>query len=114
MTVFTMVTEAFKAKALPSSVVQQTWPAVEKEVAADEMMVPTMVPPKPPAALMVAELPTCQKTFLGCAPPARMTLRGAVTPGPPTVRVLAIWKTQTAFGLPWASRVRSAPPWIRN
>ena len=74
MTVLTIVTEAFRATALPFSVVMVTLPAVENEVAADEMMVPTMVPP--PAGLIVAELPTCQKTFFGWAPPARMTLRG--------------------------------------
>ena len=68
-------------------------------------MVPTMVPP--PAALIVAALPTCQKTFLAWAPLIRMTLRGA--PAAPTVREDAIWKTQTAFALPWASRVRSDP-----
>src|ERR1700722_5130808 len=36
-----------------------------------------------------------------------MTLRGA--PGAPTVSVDAIWKTQTAFASPLASRVRSDP-----
>ena len=61
MTVLTMVTEAVRAKALPFSVVQQGLPAVENEVPADEMMVPTMVPP--PVPLMVAELPAAQKTF---------------------------------------------------
>jgi hypothetical protein len=109
MTVFTRVTEAFSANALPFSVVIVTLPGVENEVAADEMMVPTMVPPPP--GLMVAELPTCQKTFFGWAPPARMTLRGA--PDAPTVSVLAIWKTQTALALPSASSVRSDPV-IRN
>ena len=62
MRVFTMVTEAFRASALPSSVTTATLPAVEKVVAAEEIMVPTMVPP--PAALIVAVLPTCQNTFL--------------------------------------------------
>src|SRR3954453_3189041 len=105
MTVLTSVTDAVNARALPFSVVIATTPAVENEVAADEMMVPTIVPP--PAALMVAALPTCQKTFFGCAPPARITLRGA--PAAPTVSVLAIWNTQTALALPPPSRVRSAP-----
>src|ERR1700694_3436388 len=104
-----MVTEAFRAKALPFSTVQQGLPAVEKVVAAEEIMVPTMVPP--PVPLMVAALPTCQKTFFGWAPPARMTLRGS--PAPPTVSVLAIWKIQTPLALPPASRVRSDPV-IRN
>src|SRR5207245_11427345 len=103
--VLTSVTEAFRARALPFSVVIAALPPVEMLVAADEMIVPTMVPP--PAALIVAELPTCQKTFFGCAPPARMTLRGA--PAAPTVSVLAIWKTQTALALPPASSVRSEP-----
>ena len=105
MTVLTIVTEAFSASARPLSVVIARLPAVEIVVAADEMMVPTMVPP--PAALIVAALPTCQKTFFGCAPPARITLRGA--PAAPTVSVLAIWNTQTALALPPASSVRSAP-----
>ena len=61
MTVFTIVTEAFRANALPFSVTITTLPAVENVVAAEEIMVPTMVPP--PAALIVAALPTCQKTF---------------------------------------------------
>src|SRR3954462_9743479 len=105
MTVLTIVTEALRASARPLSVVIAALPGVEKEVAADEMMVPTIVPP--PAALIVAALPTCQKTFFGCAPPARITLRGA--PAAPTVSVFAIWNTHTALALPPASRVRSAP-----
>ena len=64
-----------------------------------------MVPP--PAALIVAVLPTCQKTFLACAPLVRMTLRGA--PDAPTVSVLAIWNTQIALASPCASKVRSDP-----
>ena len=73
------------------------------------MTVPSKVPP--PAALIVAALPTCQNTFLACAPLARMMLEGAAAPGPPTVSVVAIWKTQTALALPCASSVR-LPPWI--
>ena len=38
MTVFTMVTEAFRANALPFSVTIVTLPAVENVVAAEEMM----------------------------------------------------------------------------
>src|SRR5687767_12679581 len=105
ITVLTIVTEALSASALPFKVLQQGWPAVENVVDADEMMVPTIVPPA--AGLIVALLPTCQKMFFGCAPPTRMTLRGSA--GAPTIRVLAIWKTQTASGLPCASRVRSEP-----
>src|SRR5687767_11867445 len=110
ITVLTIVTEALSASALPFSVVQQGLPGVENVVVAEEMIVPTMVPP--PVPLMVAELPTCQKTFFGCAPPARMTLRGS--PALPTVSVVAIWKIHTASGLPPASSVRSAAPVRRN
>jgi hypothetical protein len=105
ITVFTMVTDALRPTALPSSVVIAALPAVENVTPAGAMIVPTMVPP--PAPLMVAALPTCQNTFLACAPLTRMTLRGAA--GAPTISVVAIWKTQTAFALPWASRVRSDP-----
>src|SRR6185436_1932741 len=109
MTVLTRVTDAFRARALPFNVVTVALPAVEIAVDADDMIVPTIVPP--PAALMSAELPTCQKTFFGCAPPARMMLRGNA--GAPTVSELAIWNTQTALALPPASSVRSDPV-IRN
>ncbi len=105
MTVFTNVTEAFSPNALPFSVVIATLPAVENVTPAEAMMVPTMVPP--PAPLIVAALPTRQKTFLAWAPLIRITLRGA--PGAPTVSEAAVWKTQTAFESPWPSRVRSDP-----
>ena len=95
----------------PFSVDIATLPAVEIATPAWEMMVPTMMPPPP--ALMVAALPTCQKTFFACAPLASVTLCGNAAPGPPTVSVVAIWKTQTAFALPCASSVR-LPPRIRN
>jgi hypothetical protein len=81
ITVFTMVTDATSDNALPFSVVIAAFPAVENVTPAEAMMVPTMVPP--PAPLIVAALPTCQKTFLACAPLIRMTLRGA--PAAPTV-----------------------------
>jgi hypothetical protein len=45
MWVFTMVTEAARANALPFSVVIATTPGVENLVAAEEIMVPSMVPP---------------------------------------------------------------------
>lgn len=50
----------------------------------------------------VAELPTCQKTWQAVAPPLRITLRSTVV-----INVVGIWKMKTAFGSPWASRVRS-------
>ena len=59
-----------------------------------------IVPWKAEDVLRVAELPTCQKMFRACAPPVKMTCRPTCT-----VRVLAIWKTQTSFGPPF--RVRS-------
>src|ERR1700722_7791861 len=108
-TVFTTVTDALSPSALPSSVVIAALPTVENVTPAAAMMVPIMVPP--PAALMVAALPICQNTFLACAPPTRITLRGA--PGAPTVSVLAVWNTQMAFVSPLPSRVRSEPV-IRN
>ena len=61
MTVFTMVTDAARPIALPFSVVIAALPAVENVTPAGAIMVPTMVPP--PAPLIVAALPTCQKTF---------------------------------------------------
>src|ERR1700686_5038102 len=100
-----MVTDALRDRARPSRVTRATLPGVEKLTPAEAMMVPTMVPP--PAALMVAELPTYQNTFLACAPLTRMMLRGA--PGPPTVSELAAWNIQMALVSPWASSVRSEP-----
>ena len=101
MTVSTSVTEAPSDRTLPFSVTIVVLPAVENEAPAWEMMVPSMVPP--PAALTVAKLPTAQKMFLACAPPARMMLCGAAAPGPPTVSVVDIWNTQVAFASPCAS-----------
>src|SRR3954463_10241251 len=98
MTVLTIVTDAPSDSTLPFRVARLTLPTVENDAPACEMMVPTIVPP--PAALMVAELPTCQNTFLACAPPARMMLCGAATPGPPTVSACAIWNTNTALASP--------------
>src|SRR5277367_2424407 len=49
---------------------------------------------------MVAEVSTCQKTWLALAPPARMTCEPT-----PVVRVDPILKMKTALGSPWASRV---------
>jgi hypothetical protein len=61
-----------------------------------------IVPTKTEVVPIVAELPTCQKTLDALAPPDRMTCRPDVV-----VSVDATWKTQTAFGSPRASRVRS-------
>jgi hypothetical protein len=58
MTVFTTVVDACNASNLPFMVVIAALPAVETEIPAEEMTVPSKVPP--PAALIVAELPTCQ------------------------------------------------------
>ncbi len=59
---------------------------------------------------IVAELPTCQKMLAACAPLIRITLQLPVI----SVSVDAgIWKTQTAFESPWASRVR-VPEVISN
>src|SRR5580704_480561 len=56
---------------------------------------------QPPA--IVADEPTCQKMLEACAPFCSITLQ----PGAVRVSVDAgIWKTQTALGSPWASRVR--------
>src|SRR6476469_1399638 len=98
ITVLTIVTDALSDNTRPLMVARATLPGVEIAAPAWEMMVPTMVPP--PAALMVAALPTCQNTFLACAPLMRVTLCGAVAPGPPTVSVVAIWNTHAAFGSP--------------
>jgi len=107
--VLTSVTEATRLNALPFRVVNVTTPAVEKVTPDIEIIVPSIVPP--PAPLIVAALPTCQKIFSDCAPPTRIILRGC--PARPTVNVDAIWNTHTAFGSPWASRVKS-PEVISN
>ena len=105
MTVFTIVTGPVKTSALPFKVVMASTPAVEIEMPACAMMVPCIVPP-PRIPLMVAAVPTCQNTFLACAPFTRSILRCDC--GVPTVNVVAIWKTQDAFGSPLASRVKIA------
>jgi hypothetical protein len=70
-----------------------------------EMEVSAMiVPTKSELVPSVAELPTCQKTWQAWAPLTMSTsLAEAV------IRVEAIWKMKTEFGLPWPSRV-SVPP----
>ena len=85
------VTAPFRASALPFSVA----PLVNV-MEARAITFPVIVVPVP----SVAELPTCQKTFLAWAPPMRLTLPAAV------VSVDPIWKMKTAFGSPLPSRVR--------
>jgi hypothetical protein len=49
---------------------------------------------------MVADVPTCQKTLQGEAPPAKATVAPVAV-----VRVLPIWKIHTSVGLPVSVRV---------
>ena len=95
-----MVTAPVLANALPSSDAP-----VLKEMDCMAMTVPlkTEVVPK------VAELPTCQKIFEAMAFPLRITFRPEVV-----VSVEAIWKMKTAFGFPFASRVRSPEEMARE
>ena len=60
------------------------------------------LPTKEVALPRVAELPTCQKTLQGEAPFIRFTEAEV-----PVVRDEPIWKIQTLFGSPCASRVRA-------
>ena len=86
-------TAPLRANALPSSVA----PVVKViDILASMVPLKTEVVPK------VAELPTCQKMLEALVPPLRITLRPDIV-----VSVDAIWKIQTAFGSPRASRVRS-------
>ena len=87
------VTEPLRASARPSMFVP-----VVTLIEVRAMMVPTKVELVP----RVAELPTCQNTLHAEAPFVRSTrLEEAV------VRASGIWNTQTAFGFPAASRIRS-------
>ncbi len=83
MTVFTIVTEASKASSLPLIVVTAATPAVETDIPNSRDDGSHYRPP-PITPLIVAELPTCQKTFLAWAPLIRRILSGA--DGVPTVR----------------------------
>ena len=74
---FTSVTGPARHSARPFIVVTAVTPAVDTEIGAWEIMVPTIVPP-PNIPLMVAAPPTYQKTFLACAPLSRSTLQLAV------------------------------------
>ena len=69
-------------------------------IEATARIVPTKVLVEP----IAAELPTAQKTLLACPP--FMTW---ITDPALVVSVVAIWKIQTAFGSPWASKVKVPP-----
>ena len=99
--VLTMVTDAVRPMARPTKVVWMVWPAVEMVTPAGAMMVPTMVLP----SSIRAALPTCQNTFLACAPLIKNTRRGVAVS--PTVSAAELWKTHTALASPCASSVRS-------
>jgi uncharacterized membrane protein len=88
MVVFTIVTEATREMALPFNTVCTAFPGVEKVIPALEMIVPDIIPP--PAALIVAALPTYQYTFLGNPPLIITTLRAPAGPAIPTVRPAAV------------------------
>jgi hypothetical protein len=60
------------------------------------------LPTKVVVVPMVAELPTCQKTLQGEAPPIRITEEAVAV-----VSVEPIWKTQTLLESPWPSRTRA-------
>src|SRR6185503_18768341 len=87
------VTAAVRANSRPSTVapVVTVIEAIARILPLNTELVPS-----------VAELPTCQKTFAAWAPPLKITCRPTVV-----VRVEPIWKMNTAFASPWASRVRS-------
>ena len=80
------VTAPIRAKALPFSAAP-----VLRVIDWFAMIVPLNVEVVP----SVAELPTCQKTFVDFAPPLRITDRPDVV-----VRVDATWKMKTAFASP--------------
>jgi hypothetical protein len=111
--VFVIVTPAVIQIALPFKVVLTAFgggppPVVEIVIAASAIRVPAIVEPVP----IVAPAGTYQKTFLDWAPFISRTwigVAGVAGPVRPTVSVpvpAAVWKTQTAFASPPASRVR--------
>jgi hypothetical protein len=59
-----------------------------------------MLPLKKDVVARVAELPTCQKTLQAWAPLMSLTLLDEAV-----IRVDGIWKTKTALGSFWPSRV---------
>src|SRR5438128_2191975 len=92
-TLLSSVTAPVRAKARPLSVAP-----VVRVTDAWAMIVPlnTVFVPS------VAELPTCQRMFLVCAPLIRITWLFPAA----VVNVDTIWKIQVAFGSPLPSRVR--------
>src|ERR1035437_1724413 len=110
MVVSTMVTEAYRPIRRPSMTAWATLPTVETTTPSCAITVPAKV--QEPGALIVAAETTCQHTFFGSTGqgPARITVcrpgpRPAV--GPPTVRLEAIWNTNTSVAEP--KSVRSEP-----
>jgi hypothetical protein len=94
-TLLSKVTAPLRASALPSTV-----EPVSTVMDSDAMMFPLKLEPVP----NVAELPTCQNTWQGCASLIMlMRLLEAV------VKVLPIWKTNVASRSPSASNVTPAP-----
>jgi len=85
-----MVTDPFLARARPVRVPPFSVMLV------NAMMVPAKLLP----VCMVAEVPTCQKTLQGEAPPAKATVAPVAV-----VRVLPIWKIHTSVELPVNVRV---------
>ena len=92
MVLLSRVTAPFLARA----------PALESAPVCIVMLVRAItVPTKAVSVPRVAELPTCQKTLQAWAPPRSATVLLLAV-----IRVLPAWKTNTASGSPWASRVR--------
>src|SRR4051812_16501087 len=75
-------------------------PSITAPVFNEMDMEARMFPLKIDVVPRVAELPTCQKILAALAPPERTILVPANV-----VRVEPIWRIQTAFGSPPASRV---------
>jgi hypothetical protein len=85
-----MVTEPFLARARPVRV-----PPFSVMLASAIIFPAKLLP-----VCIVAEVPTCQKTLQGDAPPAKTTLAPVAV-----VSVLPIWKIQTSVGLPVSVKV---------
>ena len=106
MFVLVMITEPFLASILPSATAPEFIVMDESD---------KTFPLKDVKSPIVAELLTCQNTFLACAPPARITLPPEADgkgPEPTEVKEDPTWNIQTAFASPCASRVRS--PFCNN
>src|SRR5450756_294689 len=97
-TVFVLVntTAPVLASILPSAVAPEP---IVMDVKA--ITVPLNEVPSP----MVADVPTCQKTFLARAPPVRITLPYVPPPPPVVISADPIWKIQTAFASPLRVRL---------